>query len=130
MFFFGRRSEVKTLPRARYDSANSFEGGSRFSSHFHTPTLLSVDIICAMPGVRKSLFVPSPQAGSSALNLPAKAPYNTQAPLLPALSLPHADAPLRGHHLRNAGGEKSVHDTHPSTRPPAFYSASHRSLLP
>jgi len=52
MFFFGRRSEVKTLPRARYDSANSFEGATRFSSHFHMPSLLSVDIICAMPGVR------------------------------------------------------------------------------
>eukprot|EP00962_Isochrysis_galbana_P046989 scaffold19060_cov56-Isochrysis_galbana.AAC.1 len=51
MFFFGRRSEVKSLPRARYDSSNSFEGGSRFSSHFHMPSLLSVDIICAMAGV-------------------------------------------------------------------------------
>ena len=52
MFFFGRRSEVKLLPRSKYESSNSFEGGTRFSSHFHMPTLLSVDIVCARPGRR------------------------------------------------------------------------------
>ena len=30
--------------------SNSFEGGTRFTSHFHMPSLLSVDIICSRAG--------------------------------------------------------------------------------
>ncbi|KAL1525887.1 hypothetical protein AB1Y20_020715 [Prymnesium parvum] len=52
MFFLGRKSERDFAPKVTYDMSNSFEGGSRWTSHFHMPTLLAVDIICAKPGVR------------------------------------------------------------------------------
>ncbi len=52
LFFFGKRSEIGAMPRVSYDSAASFEGGTRWTSHFHLPSLLSVDIICAKPGMR------------------------------------------------------------------------------
>jgi hypothetical protein len=32
------------------DMSASFEGGTRWTSHFHMPTLLAVDIICARRG--------------------------------------------------------------------------------
>jgi len=52
MFFLGRKSEKEMTPKVTYDMSASFEGGTRWTSHFHMPTLLSVDIICSKPGVR------------------------------------------------------------------------------
>lgn len=52
MFFLGRKSEREATPKVTYNMSNSFEGGTRWTSHFHMPTLLSIDIICAKPGVR------------------------------------------------------------------------------
>ena len=54
MFFLGRKSERDLTPKVTYDMSNSFEGGTRFTSHFHMPSLLSVDIVCVLPaaGVR------------------------------------------------------------------------------
>ena len=52
MFFFGRKSEREIAPKVALDMSSSFEGGTRWTSHFHMPTLLAVDIICAKPGVR------------------------------------------------------------------------------
>ncbi len=52
MFFFGRRSEIALMPKVAYDMSASFEGETRWTSHFHLPKLLAVDIICAIPGVR------------------------------------------------------------------------------
>ena len=37
MFFFGRRSEASLMPRVLYDPNSSFEGGTRWSAHFHMP---------------------------------------------------------------------------------------------
>eukprot|EP00326_Haptolina_ericina_P034958 CAMPEP_0181243250 /NCGR_PEP_ID=MMETSP1096-20121128/42163_1 /TAXON_ID=156174 ORGANISM="Chrysochromulina ericina, Strain CCMP281" /NCGR_SAMPLE_ID=MMETSP1096 /ASSEMBLY_ACC=CAM_ASM_000453 /LENGTH=305 /DNA_ID=CAMNT_0023339593 /DNA_START=57 /DNA_END=971 /DNA_ORIENTATION=+ len=52
MFFFGRKSERDITPKVTYDMSASFEGGTRWTSHFHMPTLLSVDIVCTKPGTR------------------------------------------------------------------------------
>ena len=52
MFFLGRKSERDFTPKVTYDMSNSFEAGTRWTSHFHMPTLLSIDIICAKPGLR------------------------------------------------------------------------------
>jgi len=52
MFFLGRKSERDVTPKVTYNMSNSFEGGTRWTSHFHMPTLLSIDIICAKPGIR------------------------------------------------------------------------------
>ena len=52
MFFLGRKSERDIAPKIALDKSASFEGGTRWTSHFHMPTLLAVDIICAKPGVR------------------------------------------------------------------------------
>jgi len=52
MFFFGRKSEKDLTPKVALDLSASFEGGTRWTSHFHMPTLLAVDIICVQPGVR------------------------------------------------------------------------------
>jgi hypothetical protein len=52
MFYFGRKSEKAHLPKGVFDMSSSFEGGTRWTSHFHFPSLLVVDIICAKPGVR------------------------------------------------------------------------------
>ena len=52
MFFFGRRSEVKETPKVSYEPGSSFEGVTRWTSHFHIPQLLAVEIICAAPGMR------------------------------------------------------------------------------
>ena len=37
--------------------SNSFEGGTRWTSHFAMPTLLCVDIICVKPSPVKGLAV-------------------------------------------------------------------------
>jgi len=50
MFFFGRKSEREIAPKVALDMSASFEGGTRWTSHFHMPTLLAVDIICARRG--------------------------------------------------------------------------------
>ena len=52
MFFFGRKSEKDLTPKVYMDMSSSFEGGTRWTSHFHMPTLLAVDIICVKPGTR------------------------------------------------------------------------------
>jgi len=52
MFFFGRRSEASLMPKVLYDPNSSFEGGTRFSAHFHMPALLSIDIVCVKPGCK------------------------------------------------------------------------------
>ena len=44
MFFLGRKSEKEITPKVALDMASSFEGGTRWTSHFHMPTLLSIDI--------------------------------------------------------------------------------------
>jgi hypothetical protein len=52
MFFFGRRSEASLMPRVLYDPNSSFEGGTRWSAHFHMPALLAIDIVGVRPGCR------------------------------------------------------------------------------
>ena len=52
MFFFGRRSEVKEMPKVTYDNSASFEACSRWNSHFQMRTLLAVDIVCAAASAR------------------------------------------------------------------------------
>ena len=52
MFFLGRKSEKELAPKVALDMSASFEGGTRWTSHFHMPTLLAVDIICVRPGIR------------------------------------------------------------------------------
>ena len=52
MFFLGRKSEKDLTPKVALDMNSSFEGGTRWTSHFHMPTLLAVDVICVRPGTR------------------------------------------------------------------------------
>ena len=52
MFFLGRKSEKDLTPKVALDMSSSFEGGTRWTSHFHMPTLLAVDVICVRPGMR------------------------------------------------------------------------------
>jgi len=55
MFYLGRKSERYFTPKVSIDMSASFEGGTRFTSHFHMPSLFAVDIICAQPTAVRGL---------------------------------------------------------------------------